>query len=108
MTLSDLYDVLDGVLKDKVAYNAFPVKEAPALPYIVFYATGTDNYAADNVPYFERINVRIELYETSRDFTLEGTLESALTSSGLFWERDDTYIEAEKTYEVIYEVQIYG
>ena len=107
MTLSDIYDVLNSVLEGKVAYRAFRKEDVPKPPYIVFLSTGTDNYAADNSVHFERTNIRIELYEVDRDLTTEASLEAKLTAAGLFWERDDTYIDNEKLYELIYEVQIH-
>lgn len=108
MTLAELKTLLAGVLPGKVAYDHFPVDEAPAVPYITLFLTGSDNWAADNVAYFERQPVSIELYEKARDFTLEGQLEAALTGAGLYWERTDAYIEDDKVYEIIYEVEIHG
>lgn len=108
MTLKNLAEVLGAVLPDKVAYEAFPVGEAPDLPYIAYMATGSDNFAADNVVYFSKTPVRIELYERLKDLALEGRLETALTSAGLFWERDETYISDEGCYLIIYEVTING
>ena len=34
------------------------------------------------------------------------SLESALTSAGLFWEREENYIESEHCFEIVYEVTI--
>lgn len=108
MTLSELKTLLNTVLPDKVAYYAFPPKEAPLLPYITFYMTGSDNFGADNIVYHAATPVRIELYEALRDSTTEGSLESALTKAGLYWTRDDAYIDDEKCYELIYEVHTHG
>lgn len=108
MTLADLKTTLAAVLPNKVAYNAWPESEAPTVPYITMNLTGSDNWAADNVVYFERQPVNIELYEAIRDFKLEADIQDALTKAGLYWERTDAYIEDEKIYEIIYEVTLNG
>lgn len=108
MTLEALKQVLAGVLPDKVTYRAWPVGEAPQLPYICYMATGSDNFAADNIVYHSATPVRIELYEELKDLTLEGQLEAALTGAGIYWDRDETYIDDERCYLIIYEVEING
>lgn len=108
MTLKELKTVLLGVLPEKVTYRAWPVGDAPKLPYICYFSTGSDNFAADNIVYHSGTPVRIELYEELKDLTLEGQLEAALTAAGIFWERDETYINDERCYMIIYEVSIHG
>ena len=106
MTLSDLERVLEGVLPDKVVYRDWPVNRAPTIPYICYYATGSDNFGADNIVYHSGTPVRIELYERNKDLTTEGSVETALTNAGLYWNRDETYIDSEKCYLIIYEVTL--
>lgn len=106
MTFAELKTTLSGVLPDKVAYYQWPVGEAPPLPYMVYYSLGADNFAADNVVYDSRRDVRIELYSRLKDLATEGALEAALTAAGLFWTREETYIDDEHVYETIYEVTI--
>lgn len=108
MQLSDLKTVLAGVLPGKVTYYMWPVNESPALPFICFYATGADNFGADNIVYHSNTPVRIELYEELKDLALEGQLEAAFTASELFWTREETYIDDEHCYMIIYEVTIHG
>lgn len=108
MTLADLKTVLEGVMPDKVTYRTWPVGEGPQLPYVCYFATGSDNFAADNIVYHSATPVRIELYEELKDLTLEGQLEVALTGAGIYWNRDETYIDDERCYLIIYEVKING
>lgn len=108
MTLSELKQLLAGVLPDKVTYRAWPEGEAPQLPYICYFATGSDNFAADNIVYYSSTPVRIELYEDLKDLTLEGEVEDALNGAGLYWDRDESYIDDERCYLIIYEVEING
>lgn len=108
MTLSELKQLLAGVLPDKVTYRAWPVGEAPQLPYICYFATGSDNFAADNIVYHSSTPVRIELYEDLKDLILEGEIEDALNGAGLYWVREETYIDDERCHLIIYEVEING
>lgn len=108
MQLSDLKSILEGVLPDGVVYRNWPVGEAPPLPYICYMATGSDDFAADNINYYSGTPVRIELYEETKSLTLEQQLEAALTTAGIFWSRDETYIDTEKCNLLIYEVTIHG
>ena len=108
MTLSELNTALLAVLPGKVVYNAWPVGEAPALPFICYYSTGSDNFAADNVVYGSQRPVRIELYTRSKDLATEAALEGKLTREGIYWTRDESYIDDEKVYLTVYEVQING
>ena len=108
MTLSELNTLLQSIeaFTGKVAYRAFPYLEAPALPYICYYATGSDNFAADNTVYHSETPVRIELYEKEKDLTTESSVEELLTSHDIFWEREETYVDDQNCYLIIYEVTI--
>ena len=108
MTLEQLKTVLSGVLPGKVNYYAWPEKEAPALPYILYYSTGSDYFAGDNIVYHSQRPVRIELYSRLKDLATEEAVETALTTAGLYWERDESYIDDEKVYLTVYEVEING
>ena len=106
MTLSELHTTLSAVLPDKVVYNAWPVGEAPPLPFICYLSIGADNFAADNQVYNSNRSVRIELYTRSKDLTTEAAVETALNGVGLYWTRDESYIDDEKVFLTIYEVTI--
>lgn len=106
MTLEKLYTLLNTQFPGKVCYNAFPESEAPAMPFICIVATNTDNFGADNQVYFKRQRVDIELYTKYKDPTTEGALEGVLDGAGLFYNASDTYIEDEKCFERIYEIEV--
>ena len=108
MTLAELNTTLSAVLPGRIVYNAWPVGEAPPLPYVCYYSTGSDNFAADNVAYDSNRPVRIELYTRSKDLTTEAAVEAALTGAGIYWSRDESYIDDEKVFMTIYEVTING
>ncbi|MDP3059048.1 MAG: hypothetical protein Q8N36_06285 [bacterium] len=90
-----------------VAYSQFG-STPPTLPYIVYFAEGSDNFAADNVVYLPRTNYQVELYSSRKDTTVEALVEAALTANEIFYEKQETWIASEKLYQVVYEMQIQG
>lgn len=108
MTLADVKTMLETIdaFKNKVAYRAFPKSEAPALPFICYLATTTDNFTADNQVYLVRQEVDIELYSHYKDQTSEGLIEDKLNEYSIVWDKYDEYIEDEDVYEVIYTITI--
>ena len=106
MTLAELNILLGTAFPGKVCYNAWPEKEAPSMPYICIVATSTDNFGADNKVYHKRQRADIELYTTTKDPVTEGTLERALDGAGIFYNASDTYLDDEKCFERIYEIEV--
>ena len=110
MTLADVYNMLDGIteLKGKVRYRAFPIDsgDVPLPPYAVYFETDSNNFVADNKVYNAGDDVSIELYETNRDFTLEGKIETALNNLELPWVRSSRYQINDNIYEIVYSITI--
>lgn len=103
MTIEDIFALLStsGL---PVAYHSFPEKNAPQLPFICFLENGTDNMAADGRVYHSVKRITIELYTKSKDTTTEALVETAL--SGLFWNKSEQYLNDEKCYEIIYDLEV--
>lgn len=111
MTLSELKTALEGVnsnaFKDKVAYRAFPVGAAPALPFICFMETDTENFLADSIVYHRIQNVDIELYSENKDTAIEAAIESMFAQNLLVWEKTaENYIDSEDMLQVVYQITI--
>jgi len=87
-----------------VAYRKF--KKAQTPPYITYYFVGTDNFGADNVVYAKNENYVIELYSRDRDLASEIKIENVLDSSEIYWDKDESFIESENLFMMIYEIQI--
>ena len=106
--LEELRLILESIegFKNKVAYRAFPVNEAPKLPFICYLETGADNFFADNTVYTSVSIVDIELYSRNRDTVSEKLIEDKLRDNNITWTKDIEYIESEKCYEVIYTVEV--
>lgn len=106
MTLSELYTALESSFRDRVVYNAFPIGTVTSMPYICIVCTNTENFGADDKVYYKRQNVNIELYTDKKDLAAEGIVESVLDNAGIFYNASDTYIDDEKCFERIYEIEV--
>ncbi len=87
-----------------VAYRAFRENEAPPLPYICFLNSASDNFFADGQVYKEIKKLQVELYTRHKDEALEDKVKEALSSFS--WQRTETYIEPEKCYQIIFEMEV--
>ncbi len=87
-----------------VAYRCFPEGDAPPLPFICYFTTGSNNFAADGKVYYAGKRFMVELYCSKKDLELEKKVEDAL--EGLFWEKEESYIESEKCYQIAYEMEV--
>jgi len=105
MTLDGLYTVLASTGLP-TAYNAFP--KAQALPCITYEFAYSDNFGADGKVYQKSNRVDINLYTVQKDLTNEALLESKLDGANLFYNKVETYLDAEKAYQISYEVTIDG
>lgn len=86
-----------------VAYHHYPIGQAPALPYVVYYFPNNNDMIADNTNYCPITALNIELYTDNKDIALEDTLGDALNSLGLVYAKTETYIETDKMYQILYE-----
>ncbi|MCH4169487.1 MAG: hypothetical protein LKF42_09540 [Streptococcaceae bacterium] len=89
-----------------VEYQAFPVGNAPKLPYILWYEDDSDNFKADNVNYFDVINVVVELYSDEKDLELETKLSKLFYDNEIEYDFNESFIEDENMYLKAYEVTI--
>ncbi len=87
-------------------YYQFPEGSAPELPYLIFYYPSSDNESADNVVWAKVNRLNIELYTENKEFSKENAIEAVLTEHGFFYNKIETYIDDEKMYEVLYEVEV--
>lgn len=105
MTIQELKTILDrtGV---SFAYRKWKAGEVPLLPYGVYYAGPNSPFAADGVVYFSSQQYSLELYSRDKDPELEARVEAVLTEAGIFFEKDEEYLENEHMNEIIYEIEV--
>lgn len=106
--LEELRRLLESIngFKNKVAYRAFPVGEAPKLPFICYLETESSNFYADNTVYVSAAVIDIELYSRNRDTVSERLIEEKLRDNNITWTKEIVYIDDEKCYETIYTVEV--
>ena len=80
--------------------------EAPAPPFHVFLYPKADNFAADGIAYFKINQLDIELYTDLKQPELEETIEAVLLKHGIFYAKSEVWIESEKLYEGLYEMEV--
>lgn len=85
-----------------VAYRDF--KESQKMPFICYFETGTNNFAADGKVYFSSRDIQIELYTRHKDSKAEKKVEDVL--SEIFWQKKQEYIDSEKCYQTVYEIEV--
>ena len=106
MTLAELGTLL-GTVNVASSYGFWPdAALPPALPWISYEVTDSNNFAADGRVYFRLQRVEINLFTVRKDITTETALESALDGAELFWQKSETLIADERCYQVTYSVTI--
>lgn len=88
------------------AYRAFAEESGQQPPFIVFYYDSSRDVYADDANYQRIERMYVELYTDDKDFGMESAVEGVLTENGLTWTREETYIDSEKMYEVIYQMDV--
>ena len=63
-------------------------------------------FGADGKVYFKAKQLDLELYTDKKMPELEEQVEAVLDAYELFYEKTETYIESEKLYEVLYEMEV--
>ena len=71
-----------------------------------FHAPMNDDLAADNTNYQPIVELIVELYSDVKDFEHETTVETALNSAGLVYDKRTSYIESERMYLTTYTTEV--
>ena len=87
-----------------VAYRAWPEEKAPPLPFICYLVAYSNNFGADGGVYYKINHIQIELYTKLNDTDSEDKVENALSS--FYWEKTETYIDTERCYQILYEIEV--
>ena len=88
------------------AYYQFPEGTAQPTPFVCFYFDGSNDLYADDKNYQKIRPLTIELYTDNKDFTLEETVESILSSNGLTYARSESWIDSERMNMVAYTADV--
>ena len=88
------------------AYHHFAEGEAPKPPFLLFLTEGEDNFGADNIMYHSFKMLNIELYTDEKSPETEKAVEEVLTSHGIYYSKSEIWIESERLYEILYEMEV--
>lgn len=101
---------LDPMIKEiagqiPVAYYAFP-KPGKAPPYLVYYSPGRSDFFADDLNYQGILDLNIELYTKTKNYSLEQSIEAAMTAKGLAYGKIETFIESDGVFKITYTTEV--
>lgn len=88
------------------AYHHFSESESPKPPFLIFLSPGENTFSADNLMYYSFKKLDIELYTDEKSPETEAEIESVLRHHHIFYNKTETWIESEKLYEVLYEMEV--
>ena len=105
MTYEEINDMM-AEMGLPYAYHHFAEGESPAPPFLLFLSPGEDTFSADNVVYHSFKQLDIELYTDKKNPALEEEIEGVLTQHEIYFMKSEAWIESEKLYEVLYEMEV--
>ena len=88
------------------AYHHFAEGESPKPPFVLFLSPGEHTFGADDLMYISFKKLDIELYTDEKSPEAEHRVEEILTQYGIFYTKNEIFIESERLYEVIYEMEV--
>lgn len=105
MTFAEVNTML-GEVGIPTAYYQFTADTAQAPPFICFFYVRNNDFLADSTNYGKIEHLVIELYTDVKDFDMEARVENVLNAHGLVYTRDETKLDSERMYEVIFETDV--
>ena len=105
MTYEEINDMM-AEMGSPFAYHHFAEGESPQPPFLLFLSPGEETFSADNVAYHSFKQLDIELYTDKKNPAMEEEIEAVLTQHEIYFTKTEAWIESEKLYEVLYEMEV--
>lgn len=105
MSNEQIKDMLDEVGLS-YEYDHFTAHNWIEPPFLVWRIPGSDNFFADGTTYAKIDSLDIELYSDQKDWENEKKIEDVLEKYGITYQKTSEYLESEKMYEVLYEMEV--
>ena len=105
MTLQEVANMVSSI-GIPFAYHHFPENTEQQPPFICYYYPQSNDMIADNTNYQKINELIIELYTDNKDFDLEETVETVLKANDFVYSREETYIDTEKMYMVVFNMGV--
>ena len=87
-------------------YDHFTTHNWIEPPFLVWRIPESDNFFADGIAYAKIVGLDIELYSDQKDWENEKKIEDVLEKYGITYQKTSEYLESEKMYEVLYEMEV--
>lgn len=88
------------------AYHHFAEGESPSPPFLIFLSPGENTFSSDNYMYHSFKQLDIELYTDIKNPEIEENIERILKRHKIYYIKSEVWIESEKLYEVLYEMEV--
>ena len=88
------------------AYDHFAEGESPDPPFLIFLFPRSNNFSADGKVYYRINQLDFELYTDKKKPDVEARVETVLDRRELFYNKSEAWIEEEKLYEVLYQMEV--
>ena len=88
------------------AYDHFAEGESPDPPFLLFLFPRSDNFAADGAVYYKIDVLHFEMYTDRKMPDIEAQIEAVFDRHGLYYDKSEVWIEEERLYEVLYEMEV--
>lgn len=87
-------------------YDHFTTHNWIEPPFLVWRIPESDNFNADGIAYVKIDVLNIELYSDTKDWDNEKKIEDVLEKYGISYRKTGEYLDSEKMYEVLYEMEV--
>ena len=88
------------------AYHHFAEGESPKPPFLIFLSPGENTFSADNLMYHSFKKLDIELYTDEKSPETEERVKEVLLHHNLYYTKTEVWIESERLYEVLYQLEV--
>lgn len=105
MTYEEIHEMMQEIGLPS-AYHHFAEGESPAPPFVIFLSPGENTFSADNVKYHSFKKLDIELYTDKKSPETEKMVEEILQEHEIFYQKSELWIESERLYEVLFEMEV--
>lgn len=106
MTQAELYAALKSTGLP-VTYNHWSsAGDVPALPYLAYRRSESDDVMADNHNFRAVTGYDIELYTEKIDLATEAKIETMLRAHRIPYDKTEVWIDSEELYMILYEITI--
>lgn len=100
--LKALYDAFTEA-KIPYAYNVFPTDDSsPVMPYVTAYVSGGEGFMADDLNYYDQMNIQLLLFTKEKDPVTEDKVKEVLKSLECPYTWSEAYATDEKMYVITY------